>query len=333
DKWLNSRDPAKLDKVAALWAKGLTVEWPTPPLARRRHVPVYPFARDRHWVETAPPPPEPLATPTAHPLLDILAAPARLPIVVRGDEEHLTSTLHGTEKLLLGLFLPELVRAAAERESGRPVRGLRHLLWGRPVRVNGHARTLEVVLANDGDDVLYHVAVDGDDNAPCHVGEILAVAPVLPAAIEPATLRHGTDVSDDFRAFANGLATHCGPPAPMTAQVHQVWCQGEILVAQCRRVGCAVALPLDPLVLDPLWRLAAFRANGWRRQTGPLAFPAAMQSLWAERPVPTDFFVRVDADSLSVVDGSGAVCILLTGVHMSTAEHLSELCLTEEIQS
>ena len=50
-KWIAR---SKLDKLAELWVKGLTVDWSAfdrPVRPRRVSLPTYPFARERHWLD------------------------------------------------------------------------------------------------------------------------------------------------------------------------------------------------------------------------------------------------------------------------------------------
>ncbi|MBE0533179.1 MAG: SDR family NAD(P)-dependent oxidoreductase, partial [Rhodospirillales bacterium] len=340
-KWLASGDGAKLAKVAELWAKGMSVDWrAASPTGRRVHLPGYPFSRDRHWVA---PPAEAAAmapqTPArSHPLLDARPGPARFSVLIQGDEPFVTSHATGTERVVLGLFLPELARAAAERATGRVVRGLKHLVWGAPVRVNGKPRQLCVTIEADSEGPLYRVAADGEEATPCHVGEILTedevVMPLELVAPEASPSRIGT--SDAFRRFAAGCDAHSGPAAPEAAQVREVWRQGDDLMARVAHSGDGAAF--DPLVLDAAWRLAAFRANGWRAEGGPLPFPLAMERALTAGPVPPEFFVRVWTrpgeihPNIALLDDQGVARLCLDGVRTAHFTELAEILVGEELE-
>ncbi len=340
-RWLASGDGAKLAKVAELWAKGLPVDWravPTP--ARRLHLPGYPFARDRHWVRPAEAiaPAAPQAAARSHPLLDARPGPARFSVPIHGDEPFATSHATGTERVVLGLFLPELARAAAERATGRPVRGVQHLVWGMPVRVNGRPRRLDVTIEADSEGLLYRVAADGEETSPCHLGEILAgddaAMPPDPMAIEAPPSR--VEAGEAWRRFAAGCDAHSGPAAPEAAQVREVWRQGDDLLARVAHSGDGAGF--DPLVLDAAWRLAAFRAAGWRAEGGPLPFPLAMERALTAGPVPPEFFVRVwtrpgeTHSTIAVLDDRGVARLCLEGIRTAHFTELAEILVGEDLE-
>lgn len=339
-KWLGSGDGAKLAKVAELWAKGMAVDWHASPPARRVHLPGYPFSRDRHWVtprtETAAAA-APQTPARSHPLLDGRPGSARFSVLIQGDEPFATSHATGTDRVLLGLFLPELARAAAERAGGQAVHGLKHLVWGAPVRVNGKPRQLSVTIEADSEGLLYRVTADGDEAAPCHLGEILkedeAALPL--ASMAPEALRSGIDASDAFRRFAADCAAHSGPPAPEAAQVREVWRQDDDLMARVVHSGDGAAL--DPLILDAVWRLAAFRANGWRAEGGPLPFPLAIERAVTAGAVPAEFFVRVWTrpgeihPSIALLDDQGIARLCLDGLRTAHFTELAEIFIGESV--
>lgn len=240
--------------------------------------------------------------------------------------------------MVLGLFLPELARAAAERATGRPVRGLKHLVWGAPVRVNGKPRQLDVTIEADSEGLLYRVAADGEEATPCHVGEILtadeAAMPLELLAPDASPSRIGT--SDAFRRFAAGCDAHSGPAAPEAAQVREVWRQGDDLMARVVHSGDGAGF--DPLVLDAAWRLAAFRANGWRAEGGPLPFPLAMERALTAGAVPPEFFVRVWTrpgeihPNIAVLDDRGVARLCLDGLRTAHFTELAEILVGEDLE-
>ena len=167
-KWLESGKPDKLDKLAELWAKGLDLVWSQGTggtVQRRIRIPTYPFARERYWVEAeveandtnnqavAQMAVAPITAPAgeyAHPLVErVVVRPdhSSATAILYGDEAFLTHHVAGEDRLLLGLFLPEMARAAVERTSGRPVSGTSASRLGQaganqrpPARADDHAR-------------------------------------------------------------------------------------------------------------------------------------------------------------------------------------------------
>src|SRR4029077_21180138 len=54
DKWIVNR---KLDKIVDLWVKGVELDWSKlygEARPQRISLPTYPFAKERHWIDTAP---------------------------------------------------------------------------------------------------------------------------------------------------------------------------------------------------------------------------------------------------------------------------------------
>ncbi len=228
----------------------------------------------------------------------------------------------GAERLLLGLFYPEMARAAGEMAAGRPVRALRRMVWGKPAQINGEPRDLAVVLAPGDEGLLYRICPDGDESRPCHVGELVldqpsAGWPPLPLLQLPPA---GRDLTDAFRAAA-----------PRAGAVRQLLQSGDDLVAHIRlERGALDAMVIDPLMLDTLWELVAFqeRSNGL---PGP-RFPYALASLLQDGPLPQEGWVRlwrrggeVAGLSLLLADSTGRPCLLLDGLLTELVEALPAL--------
>jgi hypothetical protein len=296
-------------------------------------LPGYPFATDRHWVAAAAPT-APTASPASaapapaarlHPLIDRNASTverARYAGRFSGDEAYLSHYLSGAERLLLGLFYPEMARAAGEMAAGRPVRALRRMVWGKPAQINGEPRDLTVVLAPGQEGLLYRICPDGDESRPCHVGELVldqhdAGWPALaPLQLPPA----GQDLTDAFRGAA-----------PRAGAVRTLLQAGDELFAHIRleRRGLD-AMVIDPLMLDTLWELVAFHERG-NGLPGP-RFPYALASLLQDGPLPGEGWVRlwhrggdVAGLSLLLADSSGRTCLLLDGLLTELVDALPAL--------
>jgi acyl transferase domain-containing protein len=73
--------PVLLDSLAALYLRGVEVDWrgfDAPYRRRRLPLPTYPFQRQRHWVDTAADGPVP-GHPAGHPLLSRMLQPTEQP--------------------------------------------------------------------------------------------------------------------------------------------------------------------------------------------------------------------------------------------------------------
>ncbi|MFL9915755.1 SDR family NAD(P)-dependent oxidoreductase [Paraburkholderia fungorum] len=146
DKWLAR---GKVDRLAQIWAQGLTVEWEklygqTNP--QRISLPTYPFARERYWV-----PQDDRATPESgsfyehrlHPLVHRNTSDLseqRYSTTLSGDEFFVSE--HGVrgQQVVPGVVQLEWARAAASMALGRSssefaIR-LTQVNWMRPLAVN-----------------------------------------------------------------------------------------------------------------------------------------------------------------------------------------------------
>ncbi|SOC15856.1 SDR family NAD(P)-dependent oxidoreductase [Stappia indica] len=342
-RWLASGEIDRLSRVGELWAKGLAIDWSILPPQDRLRLPGYPFARQRYWVEpgeTAVNEEPATVAPSSlkpHPMLDEGRARgeiARFSVPLTGEEPSLTSHLSADRRLVLGLFLPELARGALERASGRPVHGLRHLLWGSPLAVNGHARQLTVVVGDDGQGLLYRVVADGEEAEPWHFGAAAAEdqLPRRPGRVEPLAPGAGTDLGEAYRAFAERCAIHSGPPAPEAASVGRVSLVGDRLVAELRRprgeAGLAGGMLFDPAWLDAAWRLLAFRLSGHLAApatAGALKPPVAIESMAAWASAGERAVLHVEGGNglplvLSLYDEQGNACMVMRDVRLGSME-------------
>ncbi len=343
-KWLASAEKTKLDKVAELWAKGLEIDWPDSPLTRL-HVPGYPFARTRYWVEPRDTPKQaPAPAPAATPLMGALPTEGeigRMTLRISGDEPFLTTHVNGEKRLLTGLFLPELARSTLERLSGQPVAALSQLLWGAPVSINGRPRDLTVTVLSDTEGLLYRVEADGEDGRPCHLGAGVAAmeTPEPGTSHDAAGPLPGADITGTFRAFLEACAIHSGPPAPEMARVSQVSRDGDTLTARLAlsRGGDTAAMPFDPFVLDAVWRLLTFREAGLVADAGSrnaLAFPLSMEAITAFGPVTDGALVTVSArGTVSVFAPDGSEALRLEGVRLSAPGTNREIRFEEDLRS
>jgi acyl transferase domain-containing protein len=333
---------ARLEKLAEQWTRGVTIDWRALPRAhhgRRLRLPGYPFARDRHWVKPSPQQSAPLAAksatqlaPRLHPLIDRNASTlerARFAGRFSGEEAFLSHYLAGAERVLLGLFYPEMARAAGELASTREICGLRHMVWGKPARINGEPRDLVVTLAQDRDGLLYRVCPEGNEDAPCHVGELLlnpadAAWPVLP---DLRAIPAGQDCSAAF-----GARMH-GSPSTLVREVIQA--DGRLWARFCRPTAAESLMLIDPLVLDAAWQLVAYHG-----QTQGLAgprFPYALALLLQRGALPDEGWIvlwRPDRNdqtlTLVVLDGAGEPALLLEGLLTEQMEALTVLHINDE---
>ncbi|HEY2138107.1 MAG TPA: beta-ketoacyl synthase N-terminal-like domain-containing protein, partial [Xanthobacteraceae bacterium] len=353
--------PQSLDALARQWASGADIAWPIDTSSGRRiQAPGYPFARRRCWIEPpaaavlpgdspagAKAPHAVEAKPRLHPLIGRAAADPdhdAFTATFRGDERDLSDLVAGDP--LVGLFLPEMARAAGDLATQRTVLGLKHLVWGKPAPANGEACELSVVLRSDAQGFLYDVVVNGNRSDPCHVGALILegedVAWPEPLGVEKLRA-HGAaeDVTEAWRRFASADR---GPrpdnPISQAADraVLRVYRRDGEVLAHLRFPTDAAAprgMSIDPLHLHALWRLMVFGDPDGL--TAEPRYPYALERLLHAGPLPDELFVRLwwpgqegrtrEPAMAVVYDMKGKPRLMLDGLLTRRIDELPDLAL------
>ncbi len=323
DKWLAT---GRLEQLARLWVQGAEIDWQrlsTAAGCRRVHLPAYPFARDRHWVKSA----SGTAVAAGHsgPISgDALIAGGKagdrhFSSRIRGDEGYLSHFAVAGERLLSGLFYPEMARAAGELASGKAVLGVRHLVWGPPLRINGASRQLAVQVQTAEGGWLYRIGAEEEQGIACQVGELWlagegeAVRPVLPL---PEAEEECTAAFRARRPAARGIVT--------------VQRGGSGVRARWSRPPGEASLGFDPLMLDAVWQLAVF-LDQEAGLDGP-RFPLALESLYRDGPAADEGWICVSRDegnrhclNAVVFDLAGKPGLWMDGLMSERLDALGEL--------
>ncbi|TYB89460.1 SDR family NAD(P)-dependent oxidoreductase [Oceaniovalibus sp. ACAM 378] len=329
--WLQAGDAARLDKVAALWASGINVTWPKRDTARL-HLPGYPFETVSYWAT-----PEVAASPTPLAPATLGQAPdfaeiGRMTRRISRDEPFLLS--RGTEGTFSGLFLPEMARRALEQLSDAPVHELCDLIWGRPIERAGGPRDFTVVAMADDVGLLYRIETGAPGTAPCHLGSGVR-GPIDAAArekIEPGGVLPGHDISDAFRVFDGGR----GPVPKASVGISALHRDGDRLFARLDNVASGGRL-FCPMVLESVWRLLGFFAQGCAGENGAAQLPVQARRIAAFAAVGDGAVVRIAraqqdqrAFDAVVFDRAGAEVLRLEQVGIAPSEHCRDIFMDEE---
>ena len=153
----------ELAKLVELWAKGLELDWAKlygQTLPPRISLPVYPFAKERYWIDIA-----------AAPVASQSAATAVLHPLLHRNTSTLTQQSYSSrvaEPLSASAYL-EMARAAVQDAAGAPREAaveLRDVRWAHPLPA---AEELSVTLLQDGrDDIRYEIYSGGADGEIVH---------------------------------------------------------------------------------------------------------------------------------------------------------------------
>jgi len=339
DKWLAA---GRLEKLAELWVSGVSIDWIKLDGAKQRRriaLPGYSFARVRHWVSSLTP-----KNTVLHPLIDRNSSTIehnRYSKRLSGTEPWLDHHLSGGERLVLGLFYPEMARAAAELATGRQVVGLKNLVWGSPVAINGRARELSVVFESDDDGLLYYVCADGQEATACHVGELMLDRNegYWPEVLDGVRNQSLIDRTQEFKVFT-------GPSTRAGFVVNEVTMHQSQLQARLSHNTGTGGQNL-PLPFDSIMRLIAFRdkmcGNAGdayvRYEQNNLVsrqFPFELKSVQQDGPLPSDLIVRIwsrhseESVSVALYDLNGIPRLVLDGLATKPFGELSEIRLEEE---
>jgi len=343
-KWIAG---GKFSKLADLWVKGLHVEWAglyggSTPL--RVSLPVYPFAKERYWIDTTAS--APLSSSTAalgvlHPLLHRNTSDLteqRFSSTFTGEEFFLADhqvQLAGeaSRKILPGVAQLEMVRAALvqalppQTESQSPE--LLDTVWLKPIVVSGEATVHVALLAQDDERIDYEIYSRDGESVTVHCQG--RAVPARASAPEPLDLEQlsaqmGTDTWDPARVYdaCARMGLLYGPSFRGVTAIRRG--NGQVL-ADLRlppaAEATAGAFVLHPSVMDAALQ-AAVALSGDSSDERPM-LPFALEALQVFAPCAAemvawvrpsegshieDAVVRLDVD---VCQPNGSVCVQLRG--------------------
>jgi acyl transferase domain-containing protein/acyl carrier protein/SAM-dependent methyltransferase len=311
-----------LGTLATRWSAGENVAWPQTG-AHLIQAPGYPFAEEHCWVVQAP-------------AKAIEAAPL-FTLEDRGGgalSVRLTQCADATALIrngLAGLLLPEIVRAAAQRATGRTVVALEQMIWAPPVAGGSPAPSWVVAVRSDEQGLVYEVSDENCGPSPRHLGAIdtgETNAAVWPAPIDESRLRsEGRDVTSLWARFA---AAGEGPGTNVVS-IHRL---GADLVARLRGApDHGNSSTVEVALLHLVWRLIAFsEING---HVPAPTVPFALERYIANGPPTRDMLVRIHhadgAVTVAVHAASGAPVLLMDGLIAREPGDMAEIDLQDEM--
>ncbi|MCP4701434.1 MAG: SDR family NAD(P)-dependent oxidoreductase, partial [Gammaproteobacteria bacterium] len=156
----------KLDKLAGLWVTGLEFDWAllvpqqTP---KRISLPVYPFAKTRHWLpQTGPAKKAEKSAQISklHPLLERNTSTLQVQqfsTCFSDQAFYLNDHQVKQDKILPGAACIEMARAAGELAGITKVSGLSRIVWMQPIVVSGE-KNIDISLTPAGQTVAYEIS-------------------------------------------------------------------------------------------------------------------------------------------------------------------------------
>ncbi|UXI70687.1 polyketide synthase dehydratase domain-containing protein [Tahibacter amnicola] len=336
----------KLDKLAELWVDGVDIPWAKlyPANAgrapRRVELPLYPFARERYWLEedtaTVAHHAEGVAA-TIHPLLHVNASTLR--------QQRYRSTFDGSENFLRdhrvrlgggriedvlpGVAYLEMAVAAiadalpdafADLESGRTASSagshsaqaqgrlmLRDVVWWQPIRVDGPI-TVEIELGVEDDGlIVFEIATGSGDGRVLHCqGEArfddTSGERMVDAGLL-ASAQHGERWNGDkiYAAFAQ-MGLHYGPTHRGIRAISRV--DGKLVADVALPTIAGDAYRMPPGIMDSALQACIGFLPSLKALPQSPSVPFALRSLTLHAPCPSEVVV-VLTPTTGILDGSG----------------------------
>ena len=180
DKWIAQR---KLFKLLDLWVKGVELDWNSfygEIKPRRISLPVYPFAKERYWIDTGSNAQAAVTTAVLHPLLHRNTSDLseqRFSSVFTGEEFYLAdhrvkANGHAEQKVLPGVAYLEMARAALEQavptQRQESILELRNTVWLKPVVVLEQKQVSIALFTDDNEQLGYEIFSIEDEHEVVH---------------------------------------------------------------------------------------------------------------------------------------------------------------------
>ncbi|HET8773434.1 MAG TPA: SDR family NAD(P)-dependent oxidoreductase [Thermoanaerobaculia bacterium] len=315
EKWIANR---KLSKLLDMWVKGLELDWNKlygEARPARVSLPAYPFARERHWIETpAQAEPKTAGTAVLHPLLHTNTSDL--------TQQSYSSTFTGEEPFLREGALPaaaylEMARAAMEKASRNASFELREVVFAEPAAFEN--RSVQIALLVGGGEIAFEVY--SDETIHCQ-GRATTNDEAAPAALDlgqlAARMRRGAIEPESVHAASDGAFLRA------IASIDRG--EGELLAHL--RIPSSAEATAAGFVLHPSLLHGALAAAA-ALNDGSAALPVALESLRVVAPCTTEMVAWVrrtpNGTDIDLSDGQGNVAAQLRGLAWQAVEKADEV--------
>jgi acyl transferase domain-containing protein/enoyl-CoA hydratase/carnithine racemase/acyl carrier protein len=205
DNWISQK---KLSKLLDLWTKGLDLDWHKcygDHKPQRVSLPVYPFAKERYWIDDVSKvstPANGITTAVLHPLLHINMSDFSkqcYSATFSGEEFFLKDHQVFNQKILPGVAYLEMIRVAIEKSMPASMEGtmleLFNIAWIQPFIVNRQQQINAILLLDDSDpaaneQIHYEINSEEEGTAVSHFqGQATFSHQPVPAKLDITQLR------------------------------------------------------------------------------------------------------------------------------------------------
>lgn len=336
-KWVSK---GKLDKLALLWINGVEVDWTQMPMnneVRRISLPVYPFARERYWIDHPHTPLEMNDTTISSPLIDKIdshmsfthAGMAFIKTITPQSALVNDHCVQG-ERMLPGVAYLEMVLEACRQVEPESLFELEQVVWMKPIIVRDQPKDIRVFLRESGqkwtfniesghsEDVVIHATgnIYIKDKHDHHVMERISIT-----TLQSESTVH-LDQQDVYRRFEE-IGLQYGH---YFQTIHQLWGNEKESLSELKlpkiaqEEGSSYILP--PSLLDGSLQTILGITDGDSQQHDTLV-PFAIEQVIHLRRLPMHVFAyatrRTDnIFDVFLTDEQGNVCTQLIGVSVRT---------------
>ncbi|WP_342374836.1 amino acid adenylation domain-containing protein [Myxococcus stipitatus] len=276
--------------VAARWVKGEQVDWSPLHEGKRRQrvpLPLYPFARQRYWVDEAPK----------------RTAPSPFSRRLQGSEFYLTDHVVDGQRVLPGVMALEFAWAACAGSLGTPAR-IESMVWTRPVHHTGTPLDVELRLAPGGDGADFEL-VDGRSKDVYSQGRIVlsrrssGVERIDVQGLQARAVRVLDADAVYARFAARGLVY-----GPRLRSISRLYSGAEVALAELAPLSAHDGLTLHPWWLDGALQTILGLSSGDVGDPSMLRLPFSMEALELFAPLSSARYAHVQRTS---GNGAGAV--------------------------
>ncbi|WP_129645083.1 GNAT family N-acetyltransferase [Peristeroidobacter agariperforans] len=345
-------------KLLGLWSKGLDLDWRrlySDSKPKRMRLPLYPFAKQRYWIESSQAMQAAASTDAPallHPLLHTNASDftgqkyrskfSGTEFFLRDHRVKLGGL--GVQKVLPGVAYLEMVRAAlqhaAPAQPKSPLVEISEFVWLKPVVVTEPREVTITLSRNDADDnVNYEISSEDAAGKTVHCQGFAAYrhassTPRLDVAQLKTQMNRSTAESAALYEMFDEMGLQYGPAHRGITSLHlgQDQLLAQLRLPDCVRSGSA-AFQLHPSLLDSALQASAGLIVDFDRPPGEPLVPFALASLRVFAACTEEMFawlryspgsrrddkvIRLDID---VCDRHGNVCLQMEGFSARVAEN------------
>ncbi|MBL6449564.1 SDR family NAD(P)-dependent oxidoreductase [Fulvivirga sp. 29W222] len=355
--WISQK---KLSKLLDLWVKGLNLDWSKlygENKPKRMSLPVYPFAKERYWIEVSDEAnmiANGKATSVLHPLLHVNTSDfsrQSYSATFNGEEFFLRDHQVFKQKVLPGVAYLEMIREAIGRSMPDPTESavleLHNIAWIQPFMVNQRKQINAALYLDDSDPeegelIHYEISSDHDGEEATHFqGQAIfssrSEAEKLDIAQLRAQMKAGKLERSNIYAAFTQMELYYGPAHQGIEAIYR----GEGQVLADLVLPAVVENEHEDYVLHPSLMDSALQASiglfqGLDQVPSQPMLPFALESLsiisactkkmvaWVRYSPDSDPDGRVTKLDIDLCDEAGTVCVQIKGFAFRVMESSSK---------